>query len=120
MTSVAIAPIQAENGHIFFNAIAGHINTQGKTAGEALDALNEQLSDNDKGTLVIVQNYRSDQFFGSLQQKRLGELMKLWRIARDRGDVLPQVQQDELDSLVEQELRASAKRAINLKAELTK
>ncbi len=86
----------------------------------ALDALNEQLSDDDKGTLVIVQNYRSDQFFGSLQQKRLGVLMKLWRIAMDNGDVFPQAQQDELDSLVEQELRASAKRAIALNAELKK
>ncbi len=118
MTKVAISPVQAGNGHISFKAIAGEIHTKGKTAGEALDALNEQLSDDEKGTLIIVQNYRPDCFFGATQQKRLDELMVLWRTARDNEIKFALDKQEELDSLVELELLASADRARKLNGEL--
>jgi hypothetical protein len=118
MIKVAISPVQAVNGNISFNAIAGKIHTKGKTAGEALDALNEQLGDDEKGTLIIVQNYRPDCFFGAAQQKRLGELMVLWRTARDNGIKFSLDKQEELDSLVELELLASADRARKLNSEL--
>jgi hypothetical protein len=118
MTKVAISPVQAVNGHVFFNAIAGERHTKGKTAGEALDALNEQLSDEGKGTVIIVQNYQPDCFFGAIQQKRLDELMTFWRTARDNGIKFSLDKQEELDSLVELELLASADRARKLNDEL--
>ncbi|KAF3978663.1 MAG: hypothetical protein HFP77_00730 [Methylococcales symbiont of Iophon sp. n. MRB-2018] len=118
MTKVAISPVQAVNGHISFNAIAGKIHTKGKTAGEALDALNEQLGDDEKGTLIIVQNYRPDCFFDATQQKRLGELMARWRVAKDNRTEFSIEKQEELDSLVELELLASADRAKKLNGEV--
>lgn len=60
MTKVAISPIQNENGHTYFNAISGDKHTKGKTAGEALDALNEQLENDEGTTVIILQTYRPD------------------------------------------------------------
>lgn len=48
-----------------------------------------------------------DDFFTVQQQKRLSELMNLWRTARDRGQILSPKQQAELESLVEAELKAT-------------
>ncbi len=118
MTKVAISPVQTEDGHVSFNAIAGNKHTNGRTVGEALDALNEQLDDNERGTLIIIQNYRPDNFFGIEQQERLGSLMEQWRSARNSGNEFPSKKQEELDSLVELELMASAKRAKKLSNEL--
>jgi hypothetical protein len=63
--------------------------------------------------LLIIQSFRPDSLFSAEQQKRLSELMELWRIARDQGQDLPPDQQAELDSLVEAELEtATARTAI--------
>jgi len=56
MTKVAILPIPAEQGALSYCAIAGEKHAQGKTAGEALDALTAQLSADEASTLVIVQS----------------------------------------------------------------
>jgi DNA-binding transcriptional regulator YbjK len=118
MAKVAILPIQTETGGVSYRAVAGDKQTHGKTAGEALDALTAQLSEEETGTLVIVQSLRPDRFFSVGQQKRLAELMERWRTARDRGETLPANQQAELEALVEAELRASADRAAALAGEL--
>jgi len=78
--------------------------------GEALDALTAQLSEDDTGTLVIVQNQRPDHFFDAVQQQRMAELMEHWRAARDRGETLPTDEQSELEAMVEAELLASKDR----------
>ena len=92
----------------------------GNTAGQALDALAAQLPEAEVGTLVIVQNMRPDRFFDVDQQRRLTELMARWRAARDAGTPLPPAEQAELDALVEEEVRASAKRTAALLHELTR
>lgn len=58
-----------------------------------------------------MQSFHPDQFFGAEQQKRLSELMELWRKARDEEKLLSKELQAELYSLVETELNATAKRA---------
>ncbi|MDM8524294.1 hypothetical protein QUF80_13070 [Desulfococcaceae bacterium HSG8] len=110
MTKVAILPVLSERGSISYRALAGDKRSQGKTAGEALDALTLQLSDDKASTLIIVQSQRPDCFFNAVQQQRLAELMECWRLARDRGETLPAEEQSELEALVETELRASADR----------
>jgi len=118
MTKVAILPIQTETGDVSYRAVAGDKQSLGKTAGEALDALTAQLSEDETSALVIVQSLRPDRFFSAGQQKRLAELMERWRAARDRGEALPVDEQTELEALVETELRASADRAAALAGEL--
>src|SRR5262249_21169581 len=97
-----------------YHAIAGAKHAEGKTAGEALDALTAQLSVDEASTLVIVQSLRPDDFFTASQQERLTVLMAHWRTARDQGQTLPVEEQAELEALIEAELRASAARAAAL------
>jgi hypothetical protein len=111
MTKVAILPVPTDEGVVSYRAVAGDKHSQGSTVGAALDALTPQLTMDEAGTLIIVQSLRPDRFFSAAQQKRLAELMDRWRTARDQGNVLPQDEQSELETLVEAELRAAAGRA---------
>ncbi len=118
MTTVAILPTSDANGERIYQAIAGDKKSLGKTAGEALDALAAQLDSDEFDTLMVIQSFRADWFFSAVQQKRLSELMDLWRATRDRGETLPSEQQTELDSLVEAELKAATARSAALVQQL--
>jgi hypothetical protein len=114
MTTVAILPENAGTDETTYRAIAGSIQSVGKTAGEALDSLTAQLDEEEAGTLIIVQNQRPDRFFSAQQQQRLEELMTRWRAARAAHNTLPPGEQAELDALVEAELEAATERAKRL------
>ena len=114
MTKISILPIPTDRGDLSYHAIAGTTYALGKTAGEALDALTAQLSEDDASTLIIMQSLRPDSFFTSDQQERLMVLMARWRTARDQGNTLPIDEQTKLEKLVEAELHASAARAATL------
>ncbi|MFH1884552.1 MAG: hypothetical protein ABIL62_17795 [Planctomycetota bacterium] len=118
MTKVAILPIPTEKADASYCAVAGNRQSYGNTAGEALDALTAQLSEDEESTLIIVQSLRPDRFFNAGQQQRLAELMGRWRIGRDKGQPLPTGEQADLEALVEVELRAAAARAAALADEL--
>jgi hypothetical protein len=98
--------------------VAGDKHSQGRTAGEALDALTAQLPQDESGTLVIVQSLRPDRFFNASQQQRLAELMGGWRVAQDRGEALSAEEQRELEALVDAELRSTMDRAAAIAEEL--
>ena len=89
MTKVAIMPISTTHGEVSYCAIAGAKHAQGKTAGEALDALTAQFSPEETSTLVIVQSLRPDRFFTAEQQQRLSALMTQWQTAQDQGHPFP-------------------------------
>ncbi len=114
MTTIAILPISNASGEKFYRAIVGDRQSVGKTAGQALDALTIQLGETEFSALLIIQSFRPDPFFSSAQQKRLSELMYLWRTTRDRGQALPPDQQAELDNLVDAELKAATARTAAL------
>jgi hypothetical protein len=114
MTSVAILPIPGHQGEVTYQAVAGARHSEGRTAGEALDALTAQLPVSDAGTLVVVQHGRPDQYFTAAQQQRLETLMERWKIARETGGALPPDDQAELETLVQAELVAAAQRAASL------
>ncbi|MBE9065767.1 hypothetical protein IQ260_03775 [Leptolyngbya cf. ectocarpi LEGE 11479] len=114
MTTVAILPIADITGSTSYRAIAGDKSSVGATAGQALDALTAQLGETGFSALLVIQSCRPDSLFSADQQKRLSELMNLWRLARDSGQALPPVQQIELDALVEAELLAATARAATL------
>ena len=120
MTTITILPEAVENDEITYRAIAGAIQSEGKTAGQALDALTKQLSEDESGTLVIVQNLRPDVFFTAEQQQRLRELMARWREVRDNNNTLSPDEQSELQRLMEAELQATAKRAESAISEMSK
>src|SRR5262245_26712948 len=103
MTTVTIIPEPSEQDGITYRAVAGEIQAVGNSAGAALDALTTQLGEEERGTLVIVQNQRPDRFFTAEQQARLTDLMTRWRRARDIGKALAPQEQIELEALVRAE-----------------
>lgn len=102
MITIAILPEKDDS----YRALAGEKESTGRTPGEALDALEEQLTAAERGALAIVQNHRADEFFSAAQQERLTELMQL-RKARS----LATEEARELESLVEAELHGARARA---------
>jgi hypothetical protein len=118
MTRVAILPERSAKGDTVCRAVAGERQAVAKSAGAALDALTAQLSPDESGTLVVVQNHRPDRFFTAEQQRRLEDLMSRWRLARDAGKELPPHEQAELKSLVDAEVLASGERAAAALADL--
>jgi hypothetical protein len=114
MTTIAILPENPGSASTTYLAIAGKLHSVGKTPGEALDAVTEQLDEAQRGTLVVVQKLCPDAFFSAEQRKRLEELMGRWRAARDAGEELAPLDQAELEALINAELQASAKRAAAL------
>ncbi len=114
MTTVAILPISDASGETSYRAIAGDKHSVGKTAGQALDALTVQLDEAEFSALLLIQSFRPDRFFSADQQKRLSELMSLWRLARDQEQSLLPEQQTELEGLIEAELKAATARTATL------
>lgn len=109
MTTITITPERADT----YRAVTGDKESTGRTAGEALDALTSQLSDDESGTLVIVQNRKPDRFFNAEQQARLTELM-----ARREVGTLSSEEEGELEQLVEIELNGARGRAEALLSQL--
>ena len=116
MTTIAIVPEQADATGITWRAVAGKRASTGKTAGEALDALTTQLSDDETSTLVIVQQLRPDRFFTAEQRTRLEVLMSRWRAARDENH--GELEQGELEDLVQAELEGTVRRTEAITDEL--
>ena len=102
-----------------YRAVAGANQSMGRTAGEALDALTTQLSQEDADTLIIVRNLRPDRFFDAEQRQRLEHLMARWHAARDAGTPLPPDEQAELERLVDAELSATTQRAAAMRGDST-
>lgn len=119
MTTVSILPILNTNGDKSYRAIAGDCQSVGQTAGQALDALTALLGETDFSALIVIQRFNPDELFTVQQQKRLSELMNLWRTARDRGESISAKQQAELESLVEAELKAATVRTEILTQQLS-
>ena len=111
MTAITILPEKVSAEETTYRAVAGERESVGASAGQALDALTSQLSDDEAGMLVVIQRLRPDQFFTAGQQQRLDELMSRWRTSRDSGATLAKDEQVELQSLVEAELEAARRRA---------
>jgi hypothetical protein len=114
MTTIAIVPETLTPVGKTYRAVAGQRHSVGRTPGEALDGLTAQLSEQEAGTLIVVQHMRPDSFFSAAQQQRLAELMYRWRAARDGGGTLPTEEQAELEALVAAEVEAATRRAAAL------
>ncbi len=113
MNTVEIQSVSDANGKTFYRATSGKKSSVGETMGQALDALMQELEEIKFPALLVSQNFQPDIFFSETQQKRLAELMNLWRNARDQNTQLNPSLQQELDDLVEIELEASMARAAN-------
>ena len=114
MTKIAVYHEPADPELMPFRAVSGPNQAMGRTAGEALDALASQLSQEDTETLVIVRNLKPDRFFTAGQRSRLEELTALRREAVAGNSRLTAPEEAELEELVDTELRAATERATAL------
>lgn len=103
MTSVSVQIERQPASKPRYRAIAGSRQSTGRTAGEALDALNAQLSPTECGSLLIVQQMQSDPYFSEAQYVRMKDLL-------DHRESLSDAERAELEDLVKEELIASARR----------
>ena len=104
MTRVTIVAENPGSPNAVFRASARKCESVGRTPGAALDELTSQLGESDTGTLVVVQNFRPDSFFSAAQQKRLQELLNIWRTARASGQSMSPQDRAELEELADAEL----------------
>ena len=116
MENVAIFPVIGAEGVPIYRAVSRSAQSQGRTAGEALDALCSDSASQlrQSSAVVVIQPFLPDSLFSGQQQARLQELMVKWRAARDSGQPLPPDEQTELQSLVEMELRAATARSAQI------
>lgn len=111
MTTIAILSLPTEKGGMTYYGTAGEKRSQGRTVGEALDALAVQFPEVVEHLLVLVRSPRPDRFFDASQRQRLRELLDAQREAKDADAALALEEQTELDTLIRTEFRASANRA---------
>jgi hypothetical protein len=111
MTTSAIVPKFPSSPGTTYRAVAGQRHSVGRTPGEALDTLTAHLSNQESGTLIVVQHMRPDAFFTAAQRERLAELRERWRKAPDAQTALPPAEQAELDALIAADVEAATVRA---------
>lgn len=114
MTTVEISPVSNANGEKAYQAVSGDNHAEGKTAGQALDALLVALGEPEFSRLVVSHSADPDLLFTDEQQERLAGLMGLWQEAKEKGQELPAEQRTELEALVEAELQAEKTRTAAL------
>ncbi|MBX2997822.1 MAG: hypothetical protein KF893_04880 [Caldilineaceae bacterium] len=110
MTTIQLLQERSPQGRLQYRAVYRQHHAEGTTLGAALDALEDALPA-DSGTVVILQKFKADRFFGEEQQARLAELMVRLEASRAHGHDLAPEEMAELEELVEQELRATTRRA---------
>jgi hypothetical protein len=112
--TVTILPVPNTEGELSYHAVSGNKSSLGKTPGEALDAISVHLSDDQVGTLVVIQSFRPDRFFSDSEQRRLSELMERRSRLDQQCGGMSESEQAELEALIEAEVRAAGKRAAAL------
>lgn len=117
MTTIEIIP-EVTSERTIYRAISGQQQATGSTPGQALDQIEQVLATQEEAqrseTIVIVQRFRPDNLFTAQQQARLQELMGQFHQIVDTGESLPSQTQQELESLVEDELEATIERAARI------
>ncbi|WP_199348291.1 hypothetical protein [Microcoleus sp. FACHB-SPT15] len=117
MTTIEIVS-EDRTEQTIYRAICGEQEATGATPGQALDRIEQELTarggEQSGCTVVIVQRFLPDDLFPAQQQARLRELMERLHEAVAIGEALaPQVQQ-ELEELVEAELKATIERSARI------
>ncbi|MSU76749.1 MAG: hypothetical protein EXS16_01510 [Gemmataceae bacterium] len=116
MSTISVFPTSSIDG-VRYSAVANNKCGEGASVGSAIDALTPQL-DRESTTVVLIQNRMPDDFFTAAQQVRLESLMSQWRSCRDSGVAFSAFDQAELETLIEAEIEASAKRTASVADEM--
>jgi hypothetical protein len=119
MTTALLLPETSTSGETVFWAVVGNRQFSGRTPGEALDALLQQIP-REEQTSILLRQFGPDEFFGEEKRSRLQFLMAKWRVHRDSGNKTETIESwrdaetEELQALTVEEMLASARRAESL------
>lgn len=111
MPTISVFPDDPHAPDTHYRAASGTTEAVGPTVGQAVDALTAQIGPFQGTTLIVVQTFQPDPWFPADRRDRLEHLMIRWRTARDSGQPFPPADQQELDSLIQEELAAAARRS---------
>ncbi|MEA5496999.1 hypothetical protein VB834_19340 [Limnoraphis robusta Tam1] len=114
MNTIEIIQESEPNQPITYRAICGEKQALGRSPGQALDELEQQLSALETNTLIIVQRFLPDRFFPQPQHQKLQQLMNKYHESKDHQKDLSNEEQNELETLAEAELAAANERAKKL------
>ena len=113
MTTIKI--VLESSKQTVYRAICKDQQAAGITPGEALDLLEQKLGlqghVENGSILIILQRFRSDNFFTAEKQLRLRELMDRFHHDNDMGNQLVISEKQELETLVDAEWNAAIERA---------
>ena len=112
MNTIEIIQESEPNQPTNYRAICGEKQALGRSPGQALDELEQQLTALETNTLIIVQRFLPDRFFPQLQHHKLQQLMNKFHEGQDSQQHLSNEEQNELETLAEAELAAANERAI--------
>lgn len=103
MGPVAIRKAEDEASEARFIAVAGERRSQGRTMGEALDALAADWGDETTPIAVFIHRFQPDEHFTQAQFVRMQDLL-------GRRATLTPEERNELEALVDAELDATVAR----------
>lgn len=94
-------------------AVHGKEQAKGKTPGQALDSLDEMLTEKGKSanSLIILQRFQPDTLFTQQHQERLQELMAQFQQSINHDDSFTPEERAELEQLIDVEWIAAIARA---------
>ena len=79
MTTISIIPENTSVGEILWRAIAGDKESVGKSAGEALDALISQFSEDEGSAMIVIRRWQPDRS----SQELIDEVNETWEEFKD-------------------------------------
>ena len=97
MSAVMIHSETIDESNPRFRAIAGSLQSIGRTAGEALDSLLAQEGETIESSMIVIQRFAPDAYFSQAQHDRMQELLE--RHSTPNG-----AESNELNALIDAEL----------------
>ena len=104
MSSVMIHSETTDHSKPRFRAVAGGLQSVGRTAGEALDSLLAQEGESIESSMIVIRRFAPDAYFSQAQHDRMQELLQ-------RRSTLSDDESSELDGLIDAELDATVLRS---------
>ncbi len=110
MNTIEIIQESTPNQPTTYRAICGEKQALGISPGQALDELEEQLTNIETNTLIVIQRFLPDRFFSQPQHEKLQQLMNKFHESQDNRQLLSREEQQELEELTAAELAAATER----------
>ena len=118
MNTIEIIQESTPNQPANYRAICGEKQALGISPGQALDELEQQLTNLETNTLIIIRRFVPDRFFPQPEHEKLQQLMNRFHESQDNRQLLSKEEQQELQDLAAAELAAATERTREILANL--